>query len=250
MFSRQYLTSLYDQPVTSLGTNEVHLWLVDLVRPHIAAADFCSHLSESELSRYRQIRSDHDRLRFAASHSILRIIIGIYLRIAPSDVRYVTNSFGKPMLANGAGLTGFFFNLSHSADRIALVFARSALVGVDIEKLDSAIDYSGIARDFFSHHEAQAILSCPPSEQIGAFFRCWTRKEAYIKAIGMGLSVPLTSFVVSVDDSPGPFLVRESGDLRPKLGWSIVSLGMENGYYGALALDSPSFIVNKKCLSI
>jgi 4'-phosphopantetheinyl transferase len=182
-----------------LPPNEVHLWRAEI--DHICADEARWHklLSAEEKNRAAGFHFPADRQRFAASRALLRMILSGYLSVDPSTIAFAYSSKEKPSLAEPRAASGLKFNLSHSGGVALFAFAREREIGVDIEQIRSTSDLDGIARRFFSVAEQQQFFAFPPEEKTGAFFRCWTRKEAYIKATGDGLSLPLSQFDVSLE---------------------------------------------------
>src|SRR4051812_2138588 len=179
----------------SLPENVVHVWRADLAAP---AADV---LSADEREKAAQFHFDKDRTRYIAARSILRQLIARYERVPAETIQFSYNTYGKPAL-EGSSLR---FNASHSGGLALLAFARNKNVGVDIERIRADPASREIASQFFSEDEIAALRALPAETLAPAFFACWTRKEAFIKAHGSGLSLPLHKFVVSVN-SPAQLL--------------------------------------------
>lgn len=168
--------------------DHVHVWRIDLdsnAQPtNVLEALLCG---EERARAARFVHAPHRR-RFAVRRAALRTILGRYLNTQPANLCFVAGAHGKPALAGAAASSGIRFSVSHS-DRLALIaVAHSREVGVDIERMRSAIPLHDIARRFFSPAEAQALLSLPAEDQPPAFFRCWCSKEACVKALGVGLA--------------------------------------------------------------
>ncbi len=212
---------------------EVRVWLVR-IGEH--ARDDGS-LSAFERERAARLRFDEDCRRYVAAHVALRRVLGAASGREPRALVFDVGEHGKPSLADDAGL---FFNLSHSGERALIAVTRIARVGVDVERARPFERMEDVARRFFSPAEVEALLALPPHERATAFFRCWTRKEAYVKALGEGLGHALDRFAVSLDAGAGARFV--SFDEEPgALGrWSLVDLDVDAGYAGALALESPA----------
>jgi 4'-phosphopantetheinyl transferase len=187
-----------------------------------------NHLSEllapDERARAARFHFDQHRRRFIAARGMLRELLGKYLAIDPAAVEFSYNAFGKP------AVDGVYFNLSHS-DRLAL-YAVSCTreVGVDIERIDPAFADEQIPEQFFSPAEVQILRSLPKELQTEAFFNCWTRKEAYVKARGLGLSLELHSFDVTL--APG----EPAAFLRGGENWSIEALECATGFAAAVVV--------------
>jgi 4'-phosphopantetheinyl transferase len=213
-----------------LESSDVHVVLFRLDQELPGAAAL---LDETERARADRFVFEADRRRFVTAHAWVRIVLGRCLDQAPESLRFTAGRRGKPRLVDGAA--DLRFNLSHAGERALLAVTRGQEVGVDIER-ERAIGTSDLARRFFAPSEWQALQGMDPSEQIPAFFRCWTRKEAFIKAIGDGLACPLDGFEVSLSDAESPQLLRSCTAVEGGLErWRIVSVPVEPGYRAAVA---------------
>jgi 4'-phosphopantetheinyl transferase len=193
-------------------------------------------LDPSERMRWARFRRDRDRMRFLVSHVLVRAALGEWVNGAPEVLRFEAGPYGKPRLA---GAPRIHFNLSHSHDRIALAVARDREVGVDVERV-LRIDVLGLARRFFSRAECAKLAATDPAEQTLAFYRCWTRKESFVKALGAGLSYQLSSFTVDIAPSRGQVLLH-SEEFGPTPGsWTVLGLESDEEYVGSLALEGGS----------
>jgi 4'-phosphopantetheinyl transferase len=191
-------------------------------------------LDDEERARSTRFARPPDCRRFVLAHAALRLFLARCLGIHPTAVRYETGVHGKPRL--GPGLPLLEFNLSHSGGLGLLAVARDRSVGVDVEQLRDLPDALNIADAHFSAAEREVLRSLPPAEQRSAFFRCWTRKEAVIKAVGEGLGRPLDSF--DVDLAPGSMaaLTQLDGRSGNAAGWSLRDLTAPAGYEAAGAV--------------
>jgi 4'-phosphopantetheinyl transferase len=221
------------------ASGEVHSWCVRLDVPPEASAGLYATLTHDEQNRSARLRFEHDRQRFIVAHGVLRNLLGRYLGIHPCHVRFVSNPFGKPALNPEFG-GRLEFNLSHSADLALIAIAADADVGVDLECIRAQPDYAEIARRFFSKAEVDQLNELPSHLHAQAFFSCWTKKEAYVKARGEGLTIPLTSFSVPLTTDPAHAPVDLAGALNdgaPARQWSLYTLQPAPGYVGALAIE-------------
>lgn len=192
-------------------------------------------LDEGERGRASRFVFERDRRRFIVAHRWVRILLGRCIGRSPESLRFVAGAHGKPALVDAP--FDLRFNLSHAGERALLAIARGRDVGVDIEQ-EQDIEVFDLASRFFAPSEVAALRGVESTERIPAFFRCWTRKEAFIKALGDGLSFPLDGFEVSVSDDQSPQLLRGGnggGVLDLPSRWRIVSLASEPGYAAALA---------------
>ena len=217
--------------MTALASDEVHCWRVRLdVSPETSAGLYAT-LTDDERHRGARLRFERDRQRFIVARGVLRELLGRYLGCDPGRIRFVFNPFGKPALSPecGGGLT---FNLSHSGDLALIAIAAGAEVGVDLEYIRARPDHADVARQFFSGVEVAALSRLPRQAYAQAFFSCWTKKEAYVKARGEGLSIPLTSFTVPLTAAAG-----HVHEILPARRWSLCTLRPASGYIGALAIE-------------
>jgi len=158
-------------------------------------------LVPDERQRAERFRFERDRRRFIVAHGVLRDILGRYLKCSPAQVSFSYNQYGKPALAQESEAIGLRFNMSHSHEVALYALTRAREVGVDVELLREDFASLEIAERFFSRSEVALLNSLAPELRTDGFFNCWTRKEAYIKALGEGLSHPLDRFAVSL--APG-----------------------------------------------
>jgi len=185
----------------------VQLWRIDLDALAKPELRWQSILSPDERDRASRFHFERDRLHFCAARALLRTLLAGYLAAEPQDLRFRYSDKGKPELAEPHASRRFSFNLSHSGGIALIGLTRDRPIGVDIEKIRDDFDTAAIAKRFFSASEQEQLLKLPSEQQHQAFFRCWTLKEAFIKALGEGLSHPLHQFDVSVDAGPSVSLV-------------------------------------------
>jgi 4'-phosphopantetheinyl transferase len=216
----------------TLGGNEVHVWRARLELDPQEFDRLQVTLSPDEVGRAARFHFSRDRQHFIAARGILRDILSRYLGRSPAELDFCYSSFGKPKLAADCSADGLRFNLSHS-DHIALyAVARQRELGIDVERIEPKFAEDGIAEKFFSRNEVAKLRSLPTSARLHAFFNCWTRKEAYVKARGAGLYIPLESFEVSLaPDEPAAFLSEGES------GWSLQALTLDPDYAAAIAVE-------------
>jgi len=217
-----------------LGGQETHLWLAELVCQQDRFDQLRSFLCPEERQRASRFRFEEHRRSWVASRGILRELLGSYLGLAPDQVRFAYNEFGKPRLHERQG--ALHFNLAHSHHRALYGFSDGRELGVDIEQVQSRRVSEGIPERFFAAAEVQYLRSLPEAEQVEAFFNIWTRKEAFVKGVGRGLSLGLDRFEVAVDvpGTPTPVVVLDA-DVSCEL-WVTVQLSPGPGYAAAVAL--------------
>jgi 4'-phosphopantetheinyl transferase len=231
--------SLTPSPPNSfqLASGEVHSWCASLDVPPETSARLYATLTPDERNRSARFRFERDRQRFIVARGVLRDLLARYLQTQPGQIGFVYNAFGKPELSRefGSRLT---FNLSHSAGLALIAIATASNVGVDLEYVRWQSDYADIARRFFSAAEVDYLIALPSHLQAEAFFSCWTKKEAYLKACGEGLARPLNSFSVPLTTGPAHTPVDfRPGSNAPSGPWSLYTLRPTPGYAGALAIE-------------
>ena len=187
-------------------------------------------LSPDELDRAARFHFPKDQQRFIAARGVLRDILARYLGRSPAELHFCYAPFGKPSLASECA--AYSFNLSHSASIALYAVARHREVGIDLERIDPRLAEHDIAEKFFSRNEVVKLRALPASARLQAFFNCWTRKEAYVKARGGGLQIPLESFDVSLAPDEQAAFLSES-----EFGWSLRALPLDPDYAAAIAVD-------------
>lgn len=224
-----------ERPVLAAG--EVHVWLADLDQGEETLRRLSGLLSEDELTRAARFHFRRDRDRFVAARGALRGILGRYVGAEPRLLRFSYDHYGKPSLRGEDSRDGLRFNVSHSGGVALYALARGREVGVDVELVREEFAGFDIAERFFSEREVSALRALPPREHARAFFDCWTRKEAYIKARGEGLSHPLHRFAVSLAPGEAAALLWTGEDPREAARWSLVALPLGESYRAALAVE-------------
>jgi len=212
-----------------LSEGEVHVWRASLDCGENVLHRFEATLALDEKARAQRFVFQPDRNSYIAARGVLRELLGKYLNRGPSEIEFDYGTQGKPALRSGSSRSGVQFNVSHSHGMALFVFAVGRQVGVDVEL--ARPDFAGekIAERFFSAQEVMELRSLPAAVQDEGFFLCWTRKEAYIKARGEGLQIPLKSFHVSL--TPGkPARLQAEDSFR----WSLRSLRLEGRYMAAV----------------
>lgn len=211
--------------------HQVDVWRAYLLPLSDSLTEMEEALSSDEKQRASRFLRLVDKNRFIASHSVLRNILTRYLRCEPDQIHFSVNRYGKPSVRDH----DLDFSLSHSGELAMVAVSQTHKVGVDVEHFRTGISSQVIARQFFSKAEFEDLEKLPLDQQEAAFFACWTRKEAYIKAHGLGLSLPLDSFDVSL--LPGqPAVIRATRpDPEEAAHWSLLSLEIDSHYAAAVA---------------
>jgi 4'-phosphopantetheinyl transferase len=218
-----------------LPHHEVHVWMVSLDVPEpIRIGHFCN-LSRDEKERAERFYFDRDRFRYIVARGVLRRLIGLYLDLNPANIQFIYSDYGKPFLDRKE--TALTFNVSHSGDLALLAFSYNRLIGVDVERIRPLSDAKPIAERFFSPTEYNQFITVPEKLEVEAFFNCWTRKEAYIKAIGDGLSYPLDVFDVTLLPGEPAKLLHVEGSEAEAAKWTLHSLKPDADYLGAIIAE-------------
>jgi 4'-phosphopantetheinyl transferase len=227
--------SVWSLPPETLALQPAHvdIWRVSLKLPVKVRDRLEAILSEDEKERAARFHFAADRERFIAAHGCLRDVLSRYLSRAPDQFHFSTNAHGKPAL-NGHNVE---FNLSHSGDFALIAIAQECRVGVDVERIRSGISSHVIAQQYFSTSEFEELQSLPLEQRETAFFTCWTRKEAYIKAQGQGLSLPLKSFDVSLLPNAPAILRATRPNSDEAARWMLLALDVDPCYQAAVAAE-------------
>lgn len=216
-----------------LDPDTIEHWAVPLdVAPGIENAAR-QLLSPEERARADRFHFERDRRRYCIAHAAMRVLLGAYTGTAPSDLRFDVLARGKPVLKTHPGL---HFNLSHSGEMALLGVTTLAEIGVDIERRRVLSDRDAIARSYFAPGECRALASLAGDARDLGFFLCWTRKEAYVKAVGDGIAFGLDRFEVTLDPDGTVRFVTLDGSAEAAAGWSLHDLAPAPGYAGAAAV--------------
>lgn len=221
-----------------LPTNDqVHLWCVPLIAESDCLSSLLTVLSAEEKKRASAFAFEKHRKEFIVSRGCLRQILSAYLDMEASAVDLVAGEKGKPALAPIMPHRDLRFNVSHAGRLAVYALAYGREIGVDVERILEIRDLVDIAHCFFSPAEYGELLTLRGPQRREAFFRCWTRKEAFIKAVGDGLSFPLDSFRVSLLGGHPPALLALDGVSNPQERWSMHSFCPAPGYVGAIVVE-------------
>ena len=221
----------------NLKSHQVDVWRVFLDLPTASVKSIKSYLSADEAQRAVRFHFPADRDRYIVAHGCLRDILARYIHREPHQISFSTGEYGKPALVNNEGID---FNLAHSGDLALIAVTCGHKVGVDVERIRQDMELESIARRYFSRREVSELLALSPEQRELAFFNCWTRKEAYIKAQGLGLSLPLDSFDVSLTPD-GPVIIYETRpDPQVATCWRLEALEVRTQYVAAVAIEANS----------
>jgi len=226
--------SLEFKILSKLGLGQIHLWSINAVENIDLLDSFLNHLSDDEVSRANKFRFEKDRSVYITAKYLLRTLLGQLLLVDPKKIVFEYSEFDKPFYSNTQKLE---FNVSHSGNQIIIGLAKGLTIGVDIEKVKSDFDVIDLAENFFSKEEIKALSQTEESEKFQAFYRCWTRKESFIKAVGEGLSYPLDSFAVTMNDHENAKFIKIDNTQEAKRNWHLHSFIPAVGYIAAITTD-------------
>lgn len=221
-------------PSLTLAGDDVHLWRIALECGDAALSRLHECLADDERQRAERFYFESDRRHFIAGRGAMRTILARYLALAPEQVPFRYTNYGKPMLE---GINPLRFNLTHSHGLALLAVTVGREIGVDVERIRDNLEGELLAERFFSSREAAELRSLPAELRREAFFHCWTRKEAYIKAAGKGLSLPLDCFEVTLRPGEAAMLAATHDDPNEAKRWSMRSLIPSEGYVAALVVE-------------
>jgi 4'-phosphopantetheinyl transferase len=219
----------------ALRAGDVDVWYVDLAVDAATVARHAAGLTEEERARAGRFKFEPDTRRFVLARAALRSVLGGYLGMAPATLEFLFGDHGKPALAGAHAALGF--NLSHSGEMALVAVGWERAVGVDVEQWRELSDLDALARRVFAPPERAVLGALAEAERPPAFFRCWTRKEAFIKATGRGLAQPLDRFVVSITATERARFLDIEGDPAALARWTLHDLRVPAGYAGALVAE-------------
>jgi len=228
-----------------LGDAQVHVWRAFCDVSCGERVRLSAWLCPEELERASRFRRQADTDRFVARRGILRALLGLYLGTDPADLGFDQGPRGKPSLAAPASASGIRFSASHSHGLALYAIMCGREVGVDVEAVDPDFPGLRVAERFFSPCELNALGALPEDAQQQAFFACWTRKEAVLKATGEGLALPLRDFDVTVGLDDPPAIVASRAASLDSSRWSLADLRPADGYAAALAVQGQSMEVRR-----
>lgn len=225
----------HSRAVTVLKTLDVEVLRLQLNAPASVSTALWHLLSGDERERAERFRYDEHRQKYILARSGLRRLLAERLRVAPQSIELIENSYGKPGLARAHGSVDLEFNLSHSADLAVYAFTSGRAVGVDVELVRHIPDIDDLAASSFSAKEIASLRSLPVHRRPLAFLACWTRKEAFIKALGLGLSCPLDAFDVTVEPHEPARVTRIEAAIGEVAHWRLEAFTPYPSYLAAVA---------------
>lgn len=216
----------------ALANKELHVWQMTLDHPPVPIEVLSTWLSADEVARAERFTFPRDHNDFIVGRGMLRALLGRYLGVSPSNISIQKGVREKPYVAIGSGESPLHFNVSHSHGLAMYAFALHGQVGIDVEKLRPEFATEKIATQFFSTSEQNDLLRLSQESRVQGFFNCWTRKEAYVKATGQGLHIPLGSFDVSL--IPGNLPALRAPDSEK---WSLFAFSPAKDYAAAIVVE-------------
>ncbi len=217
----------------NLYTDEIHIWQASLDQPAERWNALADLLSPDETARAAAFIFEHDRRKFIVARAVLRQLLGQYLHLNPHDIKFTYEAKGKPSVVDQPTSQ---FNVSHAHELALYAFGNGQPLGIDLEYQRTVSDMHGIARGNFSAQENAVFNALPDFLKQQAFFNCWTRKEAYIKALGEGLSHPLDTFDVTFVPNEPARLIAVRGFPNEAAQWSFHAFTPQPNYIAALAV--------------
>ena len=232
-----------------IAPDEAHVWQFDLDTRSIADGQWESLLSSDERERALRFRFPLHSRRFSATRGLLRIVLGAYINTDPETLCFRYSDKGKPALGGIHEASPMRFNLSHSEKVVLLAVTLGREIGVDVEYMRPDFELESTAQRFFSPAERETLHTIPVAQRRLAFFNCWSRKEAFIKAKGDGLSLPLDQFDVSLTPGEPAEILSTRPHAGEKTNWSLRALDAGPDYAAALALGGSNVRIIYKTLS-
>ena len=231
--------SVRSAPTPWLVEHVTHVWCSNLDDTFLEEGEWTGLLNADELQRARRFRFARDCRRFAAGRTTLRMLLAGYLEDEPAKLSFHYSDHGKPGLAGAHQNSRLKFNVSHSGNVAIFAFVLDRNVGVDIERVHTDIEVDAVAQRFFSPYERLALAALPASEKYLGFFNCWTRKEAFVKAVGQGLSLPLENFDVSLTPREPARLLATRPEAREAERWAMIAPGIQPEHVAAVVVEGP-----------
>lgn len=222
------------------GGEDIEIILARLDVPACDVDIAAAVLSADEHERAERFVFERDRNRYIVARAELRKLIGARLHVSPESIKFCYGKYGKPSIANQLAGQPLYFNVSHSGDVAVYAFSRSLELGVDVEAIADISDRDEVAAHCFSNHEIRKYRELDDSDKPLGFFNCWTRKEAFVKALGDGLQCPLNSFDVTLSPGEPAEILRIGEQTGRECGWKLLGFAPLPGFVGAVAIQSPT----------
>ena len=217
-----------------LSTDRIDVWQIDLTGDHNSYEKYIQYLSDDENFRLNKFKITAKRYEFSRVRSILRYLLKRYLNADPRSIKFGMSSHGKPFVI-GHDIS---FNVTHSHGCALIGFTRNTPIGLDVEKLRNKVDCQGLSRRYFSPNESDELLAIAEEDQQQAFFTCWTRKEAFVKALGRGIGFGLDNFDVAFQNHDQPRIKDIRFKEENAKHWGVASLNTSPGYVASICYKS------------
>lgn len=226
--------------IPPVAPREIHVWRINLVRPPAEIARLKNILSDHEKKQAARFHFAHDQRRFIVRRAVLRQLPANQLGLAPKEIKIDSATFQKPKIAAAQNSQRLKFSTSHSGDWALIALAQNCEVGVDVEQHRPLPDAAGLVENFFSDWEIAEFTRLPEPTRTEGFFNCWTRKEAFVKALGLGLAYPLKEFSVTLAPGQPAALMKVSDDANAREKWCMTSLDVAPAHAAALVFEAGS----------
>lgn len=226
-------TASANKSVISLDNNQIHIWRIDTNSPNIEIGDLYENvLSSDERERALRLRSENDKNRFIITRAELRNSLSKYLKVRPADIDFTYNQYGKPSIKSEHNPANIKFNVTHSNTLVLYAITQNREVGIDLEYVREVSNSERIVKRYFSEEDGKFYHSQSEGNKKLAFFKLWTRKEAYSKARGMGIGLPGKKFDLSLTPK---FQNNSTENTNPE--WSLVDIEINSDYMASLAAE-------------
>ena len=222
--------------------NEIHIWSANLEQPEAIIEGYYSILSDNEKKKVDKYKTEGLRNRHIISKGLLRILIAKYMNYSPNEIIFYFNEFGKPSISPDSEGTNLFFNLSHSDNIAVFVFSGNREVGIDVEKVKELADMEGVVDLCFSESEKKWFSKLPSAKKEEMFYKIWTCKEAYIKAIGKGLSFSPNRITLDRKDDDELFIKEINGD-EDFNRWKLITFKLHYDFISSVVVENHDFSI-------
>jgi 4'-phosphopantetheinyl transferase len=227
-----------DRLLSPIRGDEVHIWTGRSVADPAVLDRFRVMLCAAEMARADALKFARHRHEFVSSHALLRMIAGAHLGVAPGEVRFGSNLYGRPRILNPTA-EPLHFSLSHSDGLIVIALSKHESVGIDVERIRPIAGLESVARSHFTESETSKLEGLADFERLNAFFRCWTRKEAFVKATGLGMSLDFHHVEVSLLDDEKPAILACAWDDSEPGRWRMAEFIPQEGFVACVAAKVP-----------
>ena len=220
-----------------LNDDDVHIWRANLQSDAISLVRSQLVLNDAELDKANRQYFDRDRIRSIMARGYLRHILSKYLALQATEIQFNYTDKGKPFIDPSQNPTGLTFNISHSSNILVCAVSKNRRIGIDVEQIRELRTLNGMIRIVLSTTEQASFALLPKQDQLFAFFNSWTGKEAYLKAIGMGIAFGLQAVEVVFDPSRAVELLQVNGDRAQVAKWTIKRISPHSGYIAATVVE-------------